>query len=73
MKGEKTISLLIARQLKEEELNVVPGHLLCVERYTTILASETESELEVENNNETNDDNMDERNEPDDFSCVTPW
>ena len=51
------------------------GHSLCrqcVKKYNTILASKTDSELEVENTNEINDCDIDERDEPEKFSCVTP-
>ena len=42
-------------------------------RKRTILATETESESELENINYINDANIDERDEPDNFTCITPW
>ena len=65
----------MTRQLKEKRVKCILGHSLCcqcVKKYNTILASKTESESNAENTNEMNDGDIDEQDEPDDFSSVTP-
>ena len=53
VKGEQQISLLMAKELKKRDHDVVPGHLLCrqcVKQYGTLL--DDEPELEGEDVNE---------------------